>query len=344
MVTRPFSSLARMVSEAVLIIGVFGLPGYGQGDVTLHGEVRTKDGQVIPFGVTISLETGEGMPAGTQMADSAGNFTFEGLGAGADSLTVTADKFQPYQQSLDLSFRGTSYMVKVFLSPVDKTQVKASDLPARSDQAAPKNARKEFEKGDHSLRAKRLPEARNHLERALSLYPCYARAADALAQVDLAEHKLEAAEANFKKAIQCDNTFLDSVSELAQLYLVEKKLSESETVIHQGLRLSPTTWLFHYQLASVHYEMKKYAEALQDYLAAQSFHAEMPPEFHARIANVYLKTGDYGKALAEMDAYLRLEPNGGYARSARKLSEMMRKDGITEAPSATASTPPPTRP
>jgi len=344
MVTRPHFPLAGLVCGAVLLTGLCILPAYSQGDVTLRGEVRTKDGQVIPFGVTIHLETGEGMPVGTQMADSAGNFTFEGLVAGTYSLTVTAEKFQPYQQSLDLSFRANSYMVKVFLFPTDKARVKTDELPARSDEAAPKSARKEFEKGDHALLAKKLPDARNHLEKALAVYPCYARAADALAQVDLAEHKLEAAEANFKKAIQCDNTFLDSFSELAQLYLVQKKLPESETVIRQGLRLSPTAWLLHYQLAGVHFGMGKYPEALQDYLAAQSFHAEMPAEFHARIANVYLKTGDYGKALAEMDTYLHLDPNGGYARSARKLSDMMRKQGITEAPSASANPSPAVRP
>ena len=320
-----------MIAGTALLLLLLGWPAFGQGDVTLRGEVRTKEGQVIPFGVNISLETSEGMPVGTRMADTAGNFVFEALQSGTYSMTITADKYQPYQQTVDLSFRGTTYMFRVFLTPLDKTQVKADSLPARSDEAAPKLARKEFEKGDHALRDKKMPEARRHLEKALAEYPCYARAEEALAQVDLAERKVPDAEANFKKAIQCDNTFLDSFSELAQLYFVEKKLPDSEAVINQGLRLTPTSWLLHYQLGAVHYGMGKYPEALQDYLAAQSFHAEVPAEFHAKIANAYLKTGDYSKALAEMDAYLRLEPNGGYARSARNLADMMRKNGVKEA-------------
>jgi len=328
---------ARVIAGSVFLVLLFGSPAFGQGDVTLRGEVRTKEGEVIPFGVNVSLETSEGMPVGTRMADTAGNFVFEALQPGTYSMTITADKYQPHQQTLDLSFRGTTYMFKIFLSPLDKTLVKTEALPARSDEAAPKLARKEFEKGDHALHDKKMSEARRHLEKALAEYSCYARAEEALAQVDLAERKLPDAEANFKKAIQCDNTFLDSFSELAQLYLVEKKLPESEGVINQGLRLSPRAWLLHYQLAAVHYGMGKYPEALQDYLAAQSFHSEMPAEFHAKIANVYLKTGNYSKALAEMDNYLRLEPNGGYARSAKMIADKMRQDGITEASTPSTS-------
>jgi tetratricopeptide (TPR) repeat protein len=244
-------------------------------------------------------------------------------------LTVTADKFQTYQQSLDLTFRELTYTVNVYLTPADKTEVKVP--PALTDEAAPKAVRKEYEKGQHALAANKLPEARRYLEKAVADYPCYARALDALAQVDLHERQLESAEARYKKAIGCDGSFLDSFSELAQLYIVEKKFPESETVLKQGLRLSPQAWLFRYQMGIAHYGMHQYPEAVQNYLEAQSLHPAMPPEFHIKLGNAYLKTGAYDKALGEFDTYLRLDPNGQFAASARKLSDMMHKDGITAA-------------
>jgi outer membrane protein assembly factor BamD (BamD/ComL family) len=64
----------------------------------------------------------------------------------------------------------------------------------------------------------------------------------------------------------------------------------------------------------------------------------MPAEFHAKLANTYLKTGEYGKALAEVDTYLRLSPQGPYATSAKKISEVLRSGGVTSAePEARAS-------
>jgi len=346
MASRRSSFGAGIICGTMLLAAIVASawPSYGQEGVTLRGEVRTKEGQVIPFGVTVSLETSEGMPAGSRMADSAGNFEFLGLPAGTYHLTVTVEKFQTHEQTLDLTFRGTVYQVKVFLTPADKPQASTAALPAMTDEAAPKLARKEFEKGDRGLQEKKLPEARQHLEKAVAEYPCYARAEAALAQVDLAERKLDEAETRFQKAIQCDGTFLDSFSELAQLYIVEKKFPESEAVLRQGLRLSPSAWLFHYQLGTVHWGMGKYQEAEQDYLAARSLQADMPAEFHVKLANVYLKTREYSKALAEMDAYLHLDPNGGYARSARKMAEMMRKDGVTEPAVPQAGPPASTKP
>jgi len=332
MASRRSSSGGGIIWGTMLLAAIVASawPGYGQeGTVTLRVQVRTKEGQVIPFGVTISLETGEGMPVGSRMADSAGNFEFLGLLPGTYHMTVTAEKFQTHEQTLDLSFRGTTYMIPVFLSPVDNSQAAAAP-PPRTDEAAPKLARKEFEKGSRALQEKKLPLARQHLEKAVAEYPCFARAEAALAQVDIAERKLDQAETRFQKAIQCDGTFLDSFSQLAQLYFVEKKFPDSEAVLRQGMRLSPSAWLLHYQLGAVHSGMGKYQEAEQDYLAARALQADLPPEFHVKLANVYLKTGEYSKALAEMDAYLRLDPAGGYARSARKMAETMRKDGITE--------------
>ncbi len=307
-------------------------PSYADQSVTLRGQVLTKDGQVIPSGVRLSLETDQGQLAGSRSADAFGGYVFDGLPAGSYHLTVTADKFQIYQQDVDLTFRQESYTLNIYLTPANKTEVKVA--PALTDEAAPKTARKEYEKGDHALNEKQMPEARRHLERAVAAYPCYARAQVALAQVDLHDRKTESAEAHFKKAIQCDGTLLDSFSELAELYILEKKFAESETVLNQGLRLSPQAWLFRYQMGQARYGLQKYPESIQDYLAAQALHPEMPAKFHIKLGTAYMRTNANDKALAEFETYLRLEPNGQYAPAARETSARMLKDGITAATSS----------
>ncbi len=336
----PHSSLRAMIAGATLLVcTTFTAPSPGLADqsVTLKGQITTKDGQAITSGLTVSLETTGGEMMGNRPADAFGNYTFEGIPAGRYQLTVTSDKFQIFQQSLDLTFRDQTYSVNVILTPNNKSEVKVP--PALTDDAAPKAVRKEFEKGEHALEANNLPEARRYLEKAVADYPCYARAQDALAQVDLHERKLDTAEACFKKAIQCDGSFLDSFSELAQLYIVEKKFNESESTLNEGLRLSPKAWLFRYQMGLVHYGMQKYPEAVEDYLQARSLHAEVPAEFHIKLGNAYLKTSAYDKALAEFDTYLRIEPNGKFAPGARKMSDMMHKDGITAATTSPAPKP-----
>jgi len=339
MATSHSSPRAVIACAALLLCVAFAHPSLIRADqsVTLRGQITTKDGQVIPSGVTVSLETAEGGIVGNRPADTSGHYEFEGLPAGRYHMTVTADQFQVYQQDVDLSFRAETYTVNVYLTPLNKTEVKVP--PALTDEAAPKSARKEYEKGEHALQEKKLPEARRHLEKAIEEYPCYARAQDSLAQVDLHERNLESAEACYKKAIQCDGSFLDSFSELAQLYIVEKKFSDGQSILDAGLRLSPQAWLFRYQMGMVHHGMQKYPEAVQDYLQAQALHPQMPAEFHVKLGNTYLRTKAYDKALTEFQTYLRLDPKGQFAPGARKMTEMMLKDGITAAATSPPSIP-----
>jgi hypothetical protein len=65
----------------------------------------------------------------------------------------------------------------------------------------------------------------------------------------------------------------------------------------------------------------------------------MPAEFHARLADTYLKTAEYPKALAEIETYLRLSPEGSYAARAKRISKILRSRGVTADAVPRASTP-----
>lgn len=303
-----------------------------QHNITLQGQVQTKEGREIPGGVTVTLETSDGVPLATHQTDWNGDFKFVGLYAAIYTLSVKADKFQNYQETLDFTdARVTYHSVSVVLLPIDKPAVNLAALPSLTDQAAPKKARKEFEKGTRAWRENKPAEARKHLEKAIEEYPCYARAQAALAEVDLAEHKLESAEAGYKRAIHCDGSYSDAFYQLAQLYMKERKPAASEAILREALRLSPNAWLFHYQLGNAQFVMGEYREASQDFLTAQSLHPDMPAEIHVKLAKTYLKMAQYAKALAEIDTYLRLSPEGPYAASAKKISETLRSGGVTDA-------------
>lgn len=341
MATLESSLHGRFGQSALVLCLTFAraLVSFADQSVSLRGQVLTKDGQVISSGVSVALETDEGGLAGSRPVDAFGNYVFEGLAAGRYRMTVTADKFQVYQQDVDLNFRQQSYTVNVYLTPTTKTEIKIP--PALTDEAAPKTARREFTKGQHALEQNNMPEARRHLERAVAEYPCYARAQTSLAQVDLHDRKVDQAEACFKKAIRCDGSFLDAFSELAEFYILEKRFEESETILNQGLRLSPRAWLFHYEMGQTHYGLQKYPESVQDYLLAQTLHPEMPAKFHIKLANAYMRTAAFSKALAEFQIYLHQEPNGQYAPPAREVSDRMLKAGITAASASPPSAPAP---
>jgi tetratricopeptide (TPR) repeat protein len=308
--------------------------------VTLGGWVHADYGQAIPAGVVVHLETDQGMPVRDQPVDSSGYFEFAGLAKESYRLTVSAPGFQAYQKDVDLRPVGNRLNISVQLSPSNKPK---SILPAGAtsftDNNASRKARKEYEKGDRALQQGNLTEAQSHLEKAVNEYPCYARAQTSLAVVRSGQHQFSASEAALKKAMQCDPDFLDTYTELGQLYYDENRYQESVAILQQGLRRSPGSWQFHYQLGGSDYSLHQYAEAEQEYLRAESLNSLVPAEIHVKLADVYLKEAAYQKAYAEMQAYLRAEPNGRFAAKLRNVMQRMQADQTVQPdpPAATQS-------
>jgi len=308
--------------------------------VTLGGWVRADYSQGIPSGVTVRLETAEGMAAGQQPVNSGGYFEFVGLERSNYRLTVSAPGFQVYEQNVDLRSAGDRLNISVQLSPAGESKAAAPPAtPSFTDNNASRKARKEYERGDRSLQEGNLSEARSHLEKAVTEYPCYARAQAALAVVLSKQRQLPSSESALKKALQCDPDYLDAYTELGQLYYDEKRYGESAASLQEGLRRSPGAWQFHYQLGAADYRLRNYPSAEQEYLRAQSLSSSVPAEIHVKLADVYLKENALEKAYAEMQAYLHQEPNGPFADELRSVMQRMESDHIVR----TAPSEPPSR-
>ncbi len=215
---------------------------------------------------------------------------------------------------------------------MNKVKESAASTPALTDEQAPKTARKEYEKGSRALAARQIPEARTHLEKAVVEFPCYARALADLAVVLTEQREVQGAEAALRKAVQCDPGFPDAYTQLGQLLNAERKFAESADLLQDGLRRSPGAWQFYYQLAIAHFSLKQYSQAEEEYLKVQSINPNPPAEFHAKLADVYLKENAYDKAYAQMQAYLQAEPEGRFAAKIKGIMQQMETSGALRAP------------
>jgi len=317
--------------------------GSTENSVTLGGWVQPEYGHSVPTGVSVHLETNEGMVGGEQSVNTSGYFEFVGLAKTHYRLTVTAPGFQSYQQDLDLGTVGDKLVIDVHLSPAPS--VKLLPPPASSsftDHNASKKARQEYEKGTRALRDGNLPEAQSHFEKSVKEYPCYARAQTDLALVLSDKRLFPASEAALKKAMECDPDYLDAYNELGQLYYNEKKYQDGAAILQEGLRRSPGSWQFYYQLGANHFHLGEYGKAEKEYLKAKFLSTSVPAEIHVRLADIYLKQSAYDKAYAEMQVYVLAEPNGRYAARARSLMHQMESDHTAQAahPAGTQSPPP----
>ncbi len=276
---------------------------------------------------------------GEQYVSTAGQFGFSSLPKIPARVVVTGEGYEPYSEAVDLGRIANIYFINISLTPISKAKEIAPPLSSRTDLAAPKEARKEFEAGAKALADKKIREAQNHLEKAVSIYPCYARAQAGLGLVSIAEHKSVPAEAALRKAIECDPDFIESYIELGQLLNGDQRYAESRPVLEEGIRRSPGSWQFFYQLGVCYFGMGKLEDAEQAYLKAQSFSTDLPAEIHVKLADIYVKEKAFDKAYAQMQAYLKAEPNGRFAARTKNVMSQMAAAGVVSAATIKASSP-----
>ena len=302
-----------------------------QQDADINGNVRTKQGVALSSGVEVRLETGEHELVAEQPVNTAGEFYFLHIPKRDYVLTVSAEGFETYQQEINLGEGARNYNVIIVLNPAGKMPQANSSPPALSDAQAPKEARREYEKAEKALAAKKLGEARVRLAKAVVAYPCYARAQTDLGMVFSLQQEYAKAEAALRKSLACDPGFIDAYIELGQLLNAEKRFGEALPLLAQGVRLSPDSWQFYYQSGVAQYGLKQYSAAESQYLKVQSLNSNPPAELNAKLADVYLRENAFGKAYEKMQQYLKADPQGRFAPRIREIMRQMESKGVVAA-------------
>jgi Flp pilus assembly protein TadD len=319
-------------SKAILLMVLIALrvmPVRGQIGAAIEGQVSTINNLPLPPDVTVRLEAAEGTYVNQAYVGGNGRFVFDNLQQGLYRLVVTAKGYRTVTQTVDMSW-AASRLPRIYLVPVVKKTLTSSgsSTVTATDLTAPKMARKEYEKGLRDLEHGNFGGARKHLEKAVAEHSCYARAHTVLGVALSMSGQFEAAESAFAKSITCDGGFVEAYIQRAVVLNAQNKYPDCEAAIRQGLRRFPNEWQLHYQLGIAKDGAGDYAGAEQALLKAQSINPEVPPEFHLRIADVYLNSQNYEKAHAEMAEYLRADPHGSYAEPTRKIMRRMETSGM----------------
>jgi len=298
--------------------------------VDLNGQVRTDQGVAVRE-ATVRLETQEGELVEQKPVTTAGQFFFSNIPKALYVLTVTADGFETYRETLNMAEGADQYDVSITLVPANKLPRPQSELPALSDAQVPKDARRDYEKAEKAIASRKYGEARKQLQAAVAQYPCYARAQTKLGLVMSQQKDYKDAEAAFRKSISCDAGYVDAYLELGQLLNAEKRFGESEPVLEGGLRQSPASWQFYYEAGVAEYGLMHYDQAKQELEKAKSLTLQPSGDLDVKLADVYVKEHSFQKAYASMQDYLKVEPDGPLAPRIKTIMKQMESSGVLQA-------------
>ncbi|MBZ5516340.1 MAG: carboxypeptidase regulatory-like domain-containing protein, partial [Acidobacteriia bacterium] len=214
--------LRRVVFKTCLLI-VFAAPAAPSGlsqqlPVSIQGQVHTGDGSPLPNDITVRLEEAEGASMAQQFVGIDGKFEFRDLKEGLYRLRVTAEGYKTALQDVDTHWYASRYPdIYLVRQDTKETPGPPSRTVASTDLAAPKKARKAYEKGRAALQKGNSEEARRQLEKAVAEYPCFARALTSLGVARSFQGQFEPAESSLKKALECDSGYLEAYVQLAIL-------------------------------------------------------------------------------------------------------------------------------
>ncbi len=193
--------------------------------------------------------------------------------------------------------------------------------------AAPKDARKAFEKGEDALKKGKLDDARKDFEKAVAVYPHYAAAWSDLGKLQMGSDA-EDARKSFQSAIEADPKF---VTPYVELSILEVKAEKWQTVADLTRKAT--------QLDAFDYPQAFYFNAVANFYLKDLDAAEKSAREAARLDTRHLYPGDlhllglilaqghdYAGAAEQLREYLRISPHADDSEAARSQLAHIEQD------------------
>ena len=190
--------------------------------------------------------------------------------------------------------------------------------------AAPKPARKAYEKGMQLAEKGKFEEAEKHFLEATDTYPKFAAAWYALGQVQQRENKTSEARKSYAAAIDADKKFVSPYDQLALLSAQSGSWEDAVKYSQSAIELNPVEFpsAFWYN-AIANYNLKKNGEAEKSAKALLKMDTRHKyPQAESMLAQFAVNRGEYAEAATHLRAYLALVPN---AKDADTLKAELQK-------------------
>ena len=181
----------------------------------------------------------------------------------------------------------------------------------------PRKAMKELEIGNQRLVQGKLLEARQHLEKAIALYPRFDQAFNNLGVVLMQSGDPQAGKRAFEKAVQINEHFARAYVNLAKIALDAKDFAKAHEFAQGALRSEPLSPGALFVGAESAYFSGSGSEAVAYTRTLHSLPHEHLGLVHFMSAKVLQEQNLPGQAMAEYELFLKEEPGDSNVPAAR---------------------------
>jgi len=300
------------------------IAGFDSQAVEIFGTVFLEGANRPIGGVIVSVRSLTEGPFVSVLTDWSGRFQVRGLDPGRYEIVVEEPGYEPTRETLGLN--GPSPPLELHLrashsSPVRRTAYAVSVRELR----IPGKARNAFEKGLERLAKNDADGSRTQFVRATATFPDYFEAYYHMGVADLRLGREEEAAQAFQKAIDLSGgRYAWAQFALGLLLCRRGEYAEAETVIREGLEVDGRSAIGHLFLSVALFHRNRFEEAEKSAREALL----RKPGFalaYLVLADVHGSRREYAMQLHELDAYLKLEPDGSASKQVREVREVVRR-------------------
>ena len=263
---------------------------------------------------------GGGMGQSSQQSSGGGGMGSSG--ASADRRLMNCDlqaKLAGYRsQTINLGNRRSMDDPNVGTILLHRVGTAEGNTVSAVSLAAPKDARKAYERGMEALKKQKTEEARKDFAKAAELYPKYAAAWNELGKLQ-APADAEAARKSFGAAVEADPKFTGPYMQLAVLALHEKNWQDVAELTDRVVKLDPFDYphAFFYN-AVANYNLKRMEAAEQSAVQAEKLDTRHAlPQVNQLLGILAAMRKDFTGAAAQFRNYLKIAPDGPEAATVR---------------------------
>jgi tetratricopeptide (TPR) repeat protein len=306
-------------------------------NLTINGNVYYDNGNQPAPHVMVQLQGSEGESRQTEETTDSGWFEFRRLTGGTYLLAVDVQGYERVATSVDLSFMPEKgVVIRLRSLPGEKKTAGAGSVSAH-ELSMPQKARDLMSSGKKKLYTEKNAQgALEDFQSAIAAAPGYYEAYYQVGMAYLSLGKRDEAEASFRKSIELSSDkYCEAEVGLGTMMLDRQEFAQGEITVRRGVQLNPDYWLGQYELGRALVNQNKLPEALQSADQAKSL-APSAAIVYRLLSNIHLRQKDYPALLADIDSYIKLDPDSAAGFRAKQLREQVAKevDTVKTTPAA----------
>jgi VWFA-related protein len=212
-------------------------------------------------------------------------------------------------------------------SPLESAESSVSKL----DLKAPGSARKEYEKGYLQLMRRNLQGAIDHLARAVSIYPSFVAAHNALGIAYLNLGQVQQARDEFAQAIALDDHLPNSYLNLGCAQLELQQYPEAVESLKKASSIAPLDLQLLTALTYAQFKNHDYPAVLATARHVHAYKHEIAAVVHLFAAAAWEAQHNLNEALGEMETLLSEDPKSPLSARFRQILDQIKAEKVSQA-------------